>query len=116
MNTPSPDEREYRDEFLYLTTTGWRSGNPHEIEIWYVEHDGAYYLCSEHREQSHWVQNIRQNPAVRFRVNGQIFSGTARIVAESETDLLAAVATRLDEKYEWSDGLYVELKPLASPV
>ncbi len=27
--------------YLYLTTTGRRSGNPHEIEIWFVAHDDS---------------------------------------------------------------------------
>ena len=31
-------------EFLYLTTTGRRSGQPREIEIWFTSRDGRYYL------------------------------------------------------------------------
>jgi hypothetical protein len=27
--------------YLYLTTTGWKSGRPHEIEIWFTELMGA---------------------------------------------------------------------------
>jgi deazaflavin-dependent oxidoreductase (nitroreductase family) len=99
-------------QFLYLTTTGWKSGKLHEIEIWYVPHGGRYYLVSEHLEGSHWVQNIRRNPAITFRVGEQSFTGTGRIVdPEREPDLAKAVSRLMDEKYEWSTGTIVELAP-----
>ncbi|MBP8972502.1 MAG: nitroreductase family deazaflavin-dependent oxidoreductase [Anaerolineae bacterium] len=103
--------------YLYLTTTGWRSGSPHRIEIWFVAHDGRYYLVSEKREQSHWVQNIRRNPAVTFHVEDKAFAGTGRIVDPAqEPELAAAVSALMDAKYEWSDGLIVELAPIAEPI
>lgn len=97
-------------QYLYLTTTGWKSGAAHEIEIWFVEHAGRYYLVSEKRERSHWVQNIRHNPAVTFRVGERAFAGTGRVVEPSaEPELAAQVARLMDSKYGWSDGLMVEL-------
>jgi deazaflavin-dependent oxidoreductase (nitroreductase family) len=99
-------------QFLYLTTTGWRTGNPHAIEIWFVAHGGKYYIVSELRECSHWVQNVQHNPAVTFRVDETTFHGTGRVVdATAEPDLAAAVSALMDAKYEWSDGLIVELSP-----
>ena len=99
-------------QFLYLTTTGWKSGDPHEIEIWYVDIDRRYYLVSEHRERSHWVINIGHNPAVAFRIDGQTFAGSGRVVAaDEETDLATQVSALMDAKYNWSDGLIVELIP-----
>jgi deazaflavin-dependent oxidoreductase (nitroreductase family) len=99
-------------QYLYLTSTGWKTGRTHTIEIWFVAHEGRYYLVSELRERSHWVQNIQHNPAVTFRVDEATFPGTARTVDPSaEPDLAAAVAERMDAKYEWSDGLIVELSP-----
>jgi deazaflavin-dependent oxidoreductase (nitroreductase family) len=98
--------------YLYLTTTGWKSGNSHTIEIWFVAHEGRYYLVSEHRERSHGVQNIRHNPSVTFRVGEATFQGTGRVVdPTAEPELAAAVSALMDAKYEWSDGLIVELKP-----
>ncbi len=38
---------------LYLTTTGWKSGRPHEIEIWYTEWEGRYYVVAERGGQAH---------------------------------------------------------------
>ncbi|WP_428263529.1 nitroreductase family deazaflavin-dependent oxidoreductase [Haliangium sp.] len=108
------------ERFLYLTTTGRRSGLPRRIEIWFVDHDGRYYLVSEHRERSHWVQNLRVEPAVSFsvgtRADGEdsipMTPARARVVsAEAEPELAAKVTALMDAKYGWSDGLIVELSP-----
>jgi deazaflavin-dependent oxidoreductase (nitroreductase family) len=97
-------------QFIYVTTTGWKSGNPHEIEIWFVGHAGRYYIVSEHRERSHWVQNIRRNPSLTFRINNQTYTGTGRAVdPKAEPELAAVVSALMDAKYDWSEGLIVEL-------
>ena len=102
---------EYKDEFLYLTTTGWKSGNPHEIEIWFVKNNGAYYLISEHSERSHWVKNIRHNPTISFWVGGEHYQGQGRAVdPAAEPELAAEISILMAAKYDWSDGLIVELK------
>jgi len=103
---------DYNAAFLYLTTTGRRSGQPREIEIWFVAHDGCYYLCAETRERADWVQNIRHNPAVSFWVDGRTYQGTGRpIDRAAEPELAAAVAALFAAQYQWSDGLLVELCP-----
>jgi deazaflavin-dependent oxidoreductase (nitroreductase family) len=102
----------YKPEFLYLTTTGWKTGAAHEIEIWFVAHNDCYYLVAERRERTHWVQNIQHNPAVSFYVDGQRYQGTGRpLNREAEPELAQAVAARMDAKYDWSEGLIVELCP-----
>ena len=99
-------------QYLYLTTTGRRSGRPHEIEIWFVQHGPGYYLVSELRDRSDWVLNIRHDPAITFRVGEQVFTGHGREVDPSgEPDLAAAVRKQMDAKYNWSEGLIVELRP-----
>ncbi len=104
--------RTYKPEFLYLTTTGRKTGQPREIEIWFVEREGRYYMVSEHGERSNWVQNIVHNPKVSFWVNGTTYQGTGRAIdPEAEPELAAAVSALMDTKYEWSDGLIVELSP-----
>ena len=96
-------------QFLYLTTTGWRSGRLHRIEIWFVEVDGRYYLCSELGERAHWVQNIRQSPRVTVEVRGRCCPGRGRIIRDDEPELIARVGKALDAEYGWSNGLLVEL-------
>jgi deazaflavin-dependent oxidoreductase (nitroreductase family) len=96
--------------YLYLTTTGWKSGRPHEIEIWFVEHEGNFYLVAEKRARSHWVQNIQRNAAVRIRVADRHEDGRGRTVdPAAEPDLARVVRQKMDAKYQWSDGLIVEL-------
>jgi deazaflavin-dependent oxidoreductase (nitroreductase family) len=98
--------------FLYLTTTGRVSGQPREIEIWFTERDGRYYLIAEHRERANWVRNLQARPQVTVRLGDRQFDATARIVREErEPELAAAVRALSDAKYGWSDGLVVELTP-----
>lgn len=101
--------------FLYLTTTGRVSGQPREIEIWFTERDGRYYLIAESRERANWVRNIQAWPHVTVRVGDRQFDATGRIVREDrELQLAAAVRALSDAKYGWSDGLIVELTPTSS--
>jgi len=93
--------------YLYLTTTGHKSGQPHEIEIWYVQHQHCYYLVSEKREAAHWVQNIRANSAVSVRVGETALAARASI--PDDDALIAAVKRKMEDKYGWSNGLVVEL-------
>ncbi len=70
-----------------------------------------YYIVSERREKSHWVQNIRHNAQVSITVNNVRFKGTARIVvAEKEPELVREISNLMDTKYGWSQGLIVELR------
>lgn len=108
------------EHFLYLTTTGRKTGEPRQIEIWFVEREGCYYMVSEMRERSNWVQNIRKDPGVTFSIGTRkdkqagrpMASATARVmVPEDEPELAGAVKKLMDKKYGWSDGLIVELLP-----
>jgi deazaflavin-dependent oxidoreductase (nitroreductase family) len=100
-------------EFLYLTTTGRRSGQPREIEIWFTHHEGRYYLIAEHRDQANWVQNLRANPRVHIRVAGSSMEGTARVMdAKAERTLWQKIQALSEKKYGWGDGLIVEITPV----
>ncbi|MDQ4016334.1 MAG: nitroreductase family deazaflavin-dependent oxidoreductase [Thermoproteota archaeon] len=104
-----------KSQFLYLTTTGWKTGNRHRIEIWFVEYDERYYIISERLERAHWVQNIKHNPKVSFSINENVFKGTARIVDQVKESALAREVSKLmNTKYKWSQGLIVELIPVNS--
>lgn len=97
-------------EYLYLTTLGRITGEPREIEIWFVESKGNFYILAEHFHDAQWVKNIARNPRVRVRLGDQQFEATARVL-DSERDratwLTAQQLAR--EKYGWGDGLPVEI-------
>ena len=98
--------------FLYLTTRGWKTGKPHQIEIWFVELEGRFYLISERGTGAHWVQNLTRNPQVTFLVGGRDYQGTARTVDASEhKDLAHRVQDLFRAAYDWNEGLIVELAP-----
>ena len=99
-------------EVLYLTTTGRRSGQPRQIEIWFTEHAGRYYLVAEHGERARWVQNLRTDPRVSVRVGERVFPASARVVdAATDTVLRDDIRRRSERKYGWGDGLVIELSP-----
>ena len=105
---------EQDQQFLYLTTKGWKSGRHHKIEIWFVSYAGKYYVVSERKEKAHWVQNIMHNPKVVFTVNSKSFEGTSRIVDKhTDSKLAEGISGLMYTKYGWSDGLIVELTSYA---
>lgn len=105
------EKLEYNAEYLYLTTTGHKTGNPHEIEIWYVPYNSCFYLIAGQRENAHWVKNIQQQQQVSFWVQGQTYSGLGRAVDPiTEPKLTRTITALMNEKYAWNDGLIIELR------
>jgi deazaflavin-dependent oxidoreductase (nitroreductase family) len=99
-------------QYLYLTTTGRRTGLPREIEIWFTERQGRFYIIAEHGERANWVRNIREQPHVHIRVGALQLNATARLVDdEREPELARAVKALSDAKYGWSNGLVAEISP-----
>jgi deazaflavin-dependent oxidoreductase (nitroreductase family) len=72
--------RSARDLFLYLTTTGRRSGRPHRIEIWFAAHHGKLYLLSGGRDRSDWIRNLQANGRVSVELAGDDHVGVARVL------------------------------------
>ena len=99
-------------KYLYLTTTGRRTGRPREIEIWFTQRGGRYYLVAEHRERAQWVKNLMAEPRVAVRVGRRAFAAQARVVdAKAEPELARTVRTLSEKKYGWGNGLVVEIDP-----
>ncbi|HET7642741.1 MAG TPA: nitroreductase/quinone reductase family protein [Nitrososphaeraceae archaeon] len=97
-------------QFLYLTTKGRKTSRQHIKEIWFVEYNKRYYILSEHKKTSDWVQNIMADSNVSFKVNNKSYKGYARIVDKNKETILAnAVSDLMLSKYGWNDGLIVEL-------
>jgi len=100
------------DQYLYLTTTGRISGEPREIEIWFVESNGYFYILAEHFHNAQWVKNINRNPRVRVRIGDREFDATARALDEDrDRDAWLKAQKLASEKYGWGEGLPVEIKP-----
>jgi len=108
------------ETFLYLVTRGRNTAMPREIEIWYVELEGRYYIVSEHGEASQWVKNLRVHPDVFFSVgtrenrDSQVGKKDAQARPLDDADeLTRRVRSLMDAKYGWSAGLVVEIVPRA---
>jgi len=79
------EERWGDERYCYLTTTGRKSGRPHEIGIWFGAEGDTIYLMNGSGEgvtagQADWVKNIQADPAVRVRIGDEEFEGVARIL------------------------------------
>jgi hypothetical protein len=97
-------------QFLYLTTKGRKTTIQHTIEIWFVEYNKRYYILSERKKVSDWVQNIISDHNVSFNVNNKTYKGYARLVVKNKEQTLAnAVSDLMFRKYGWNDGLILEL-------
>src|ERR1700691_6135006 len=107
QNSSSKTNSFDREQYLYLTTRGRRSGLPREIEIWFTHRNGRFYLIAEY-PTAHWVQNLHANREVKLRVAGTSLAALARVVSpEGEPDLHRAVSELSRKKYGWGEGLVV---------
>ena len=102
------------EEYCYLTTMGRITGGSHEIEIWFALRGPTLYMLSGGGEQADWVKNLRRDPQVRVRINGETLTGRARGPADDEEDELAR--RLLVEKYERTPGSLASWRETALPV
>jgi len=113
-NSSSKNNSFDREQYLYLTTRGRKSGLPREIEIWFTYRDGCFYLIAEY-PTSNWLQNLQAYPDAQVRVGEDKFAARARMVSPAtEPELHRAVAELSREKYGWGEGTVVELEPAAA--
>jgi deazaflavin-dependent oxidoreductase (nitroreductase family) len=101
-----------KEPYLYLTTTGRRTGLPREIEIWFVATEGRFYVFAERFGRAQWVKNIGHDAHVRVRVGSRTFAATARALNEERDSETWQLTQRLaEQKYGWGAGLPVEITP-----
>ena len=67
-----------------LETIGRKSGQPRRTAIGGRVIGNQFWMVSEHGEHSHYVHNIKANPAVRVRVRGRWRSGTAHLMPDDD--------------------------------
>ena len=105
-----PDDP-FKEEFLYLTSIGRKTGRAREIEIWFVELDRRLYVLAEHGYDANWVQNVLVNPGVKLRLGTNRWNATGRVLDPNQDgELYAQVRQLAREKYSWGDGLPVEFR------
>lgn len=98
-----PTDQLTKEEYCYLTTKGRKTGNPHEIEIWFGMDGNSLYLLSGGRDRSDWVKNLLKDPHVTVRIAKYTFTAVARLVSEEKEETTARYM--LAEKYqEWENG------------
>jgi deazaflavin-dependent oxidoreductase (nitroreductase family) len=99
-------------QFIYVTTTGRKTGLPREIEIWFVERTGKFYILAEHFFKANWVRNIQKNPHLEVRLGKQEFTATARVLDQTkDAEIWQAAQQLCRDKYGWGEGLPVEITP-----
>jgi len=100
------------EAFVYVTTTGRKSGLPREIEIWFVVRGGAIYILAEHGCGAQWVMNVLEQPRVKVKLGSVSFEATARVLdAATDADAWRKAQDLARAKYGWGDGLPVEILP-----
>lgn len=67
-----------------LETIGRKTGQPRRTAVGGRVIDNQFWMVSEHGDHSHYVRNIKANPAVRVRVHGRWRSGTAHLLPDDD--------------------------------
>jgi deazaflavin-dependent oxidoreductase (nitroreductase family) len=88
-------------ECCHLTTTGRRSGQPHEIEIWFGVLESTLYLISGNGPTADWYQNLVADPHVTVRIGHESRAGRASVVSDPQER--RRVGDMMGAKYVW-DG------------
>lgn len=91
-----------KEDYCYLTTRGRVTGKPHEIEIWFVVHEGVLYIMSGNMEKSDWVKNLLKEPNVSIRIAGQTFSALAALLDDKTLENI--VRLKMANKYNEKEG------------
>jgi len=100
------------EQFVYITTTGRKTGLPRQIEIWFVELEDRLYILAEHGLKAKWVQNIIADPNVNVRLGNRQFRGVGRLLDEvKDGERYSKAQSAAREKYGWGEGLPVEITP-----
>ena len=67
-----------------IVTTGRRTGQRHEIEIWFGVVDDTMYLVSGNGTTADWYRNMLADPVVTVRIDGVGRQGHVRVVEDAD--------------------------------
>ena len=94
-------------ENCYLMTKGRRTGNPHEVEIWFGVVGDGLYLISGNGGTADWYRNALANPDVTVRIKTETNAGVARPVTDEAKRL--SVGELMGVKYPWDGDASISL-------
>jgi deazaflavin-dependent oxidoreductase (nitroreductase family) len=83
-------------KYIYLTTKGRKTGNPHTVELWFAADKDKVYLSHE-GTYTDWMKNINKDNRVEFRIGNSHFKGKALIIKEK--DIFETAKYALYNKY-----------------
>lgn len=67
-----------------LETTGRKSGEPKRTAVGGRLEGNSFWMVSEHGDRSHYVLNIKADPAVRVRIGGHWRTGIAHLLPDDD--------------------------------
>lgn len=67
-----------------IETIGRKSGQRRLTAVGGRVVDNQFWMVSEHGGHSHYVQNIKANPHVRVRIDGEWKTGTAHLLPDDD--------------------------------
>ena len=67
-----------------LTTVGRRTGRARTVELRMVYLKGKFYAASSDVRKKHWCRNMLQNPEVKVKAAGDLFSCRSRRVEDEK--------------------------------
>lgn len=83
-----------RHSTVRLTHFGRKTGQPHEVTIWFAT-DGEHVYLSTANVNRHWVRNVEKTPHVKLSIGGESFEGQARFLSDpAERDRAIALVKR----------------------
>lgn len=97
---------------LVLTHYGRKTGQPHEVTIWFVLDRDTVYIGTANVNRQ-WVRNVQKTPQVKLSIAGENFQGTARFLSDGNEHERAMGAIR--RKY-WMFRPIIELGRFLSRV
>ncbi len=71
------------EKYIYLTTRGRKTKNPHTVELWFAVAENKIYLSHE-GAYTDWMKNILKDDRVKFRIGKKKFKGNARIIEDEQ--------------------------------
>lgn len=102
------------DRFCSVTTTGRVTGNPHEIEIWFVRRADSVYILMGSGERADTVRNLRRRPEALVRIGDVTYPARGHVV--EDPDEAAWVRQTLPRKYAHEEEGLAEWAEEALPV